>query len=114
MARLPRTISWMRGGAPAMARASADCDSRIGRRNSSMRISPGWGFGRSSAMVVGDFDIMRVALFPPEADPPLDIDSSAPFPCPVVPQLLEPVARRHTQVVDPRGCIHLPPKPWNA
>lgn len=61
MARLPSTISLMRRGGTLMALASAVCDNSIGFKNSSIRMSPGWGLGRSS-VVVDDFDFVGMAL----------------------------------------------------
>src|SRR5439155_20188797 len=73
MARLPSTISLMRPGGILMALASAVCDRLMGLRNSSMRISPGCGLGRRSA-VIDDFDLVGMPLSPVEADPPLVVD----------------------------------------
>jgi hypothetical protein len=56
-------------------------------------------------MVVDDFDIVRTALFPLEADPPLIIDPDAPLSDAVVPQLFQPVARRYPQIVHPLGGV---------
>src|SRR5258708_4517694 len=63
MARLRSPISLMRPGGTRMALASAICDSAMGLRNSSIRISPGCGFG-SRSVVVDDFDFVGMALSP--------------------------------------------------
>src|ERR1700730_7106887 len=49
-----------------MALASAVCDSAIGVRNSSNRISPGCGLG-SRLVVVNDFDFVRIVPSPDKA-----------------------------------------------
>jgi hypothetical protein len=75
----------------------------ISLRNSSFRISPGWGL-RSCAMItsfvllrpsviVRDLDIFSVALGPSEADAPLIVDPNAHLSCPVIFQSFEPIAR---------------------
>src|ERR1041384_722929 len=91
MARLPSTISLMRRGGTAMAFASAVCDSAIGFRNSSIRISPGWGFERSS-VVVDDFDLVRIVFTPDETYPPLVVDADRILSAPFAFQRLQPGA----------------------
>src|SRR5262249_17817461 len=82
-----------------MARASAVWLSAAGRRNSSMRISPGCGFGSRSVVVVDDLDRLRAALRPPEADAALVIDANAPLSRATALEHLEPIARRQPQIV---------------
>ncbi|MDR6873735.1 hypothetical protein J2Y55_004764 [Bosea sp. BE125] len=42
---------------------------------------------------------MRLALLPDEADPPLIVDADRVLPCPIATQRLQPVSRRHAQVI---------------
>jgi hypothetical protein len=88
----------MRRGGTLMARASAVCDKSIGFRNSSARISPGWGLGKSS-VVVDDFDLVRMAFSPNETNSPLIIDANRMLSLPFAPQGFKPVARRYAKVV---------------
>jgi hypothetical protein len=97
MERLPSTISLIRRGGTAMALASLVCDRAMGVRNSS-RISPGCGFRRSS-VVVDDFDLVRIVVFPNKTDPPLAVDAdllpmSLPF------QRLQSISWRHARIVE--------------
>ena len=55
-------------------------------------------------MIVHDFDILR-RIGPPEAHPPLIIDSNAPLPLTLARELLEPVGRRTAQVAKARRCV---------
>jgi len=59
-------------------------------------------------MVINNFDIVRVAFVPSEANPPLVIDSDAPLSFPITMQPLEPVARRNSKVLDLRCSIEHP------
>src|SRR6185295_14899808 len=86
-----------RGGTPT-AFANAVCDSAIGFRNSSIRISPGWGFRRSS-VVVDDFDLVCIAFTPHEAYPPLIIDADRILSAPLAFQRFQPIGRRRPQIV---------------
>jgi len=54
-------------------------------------------------MVIGDLDIVGVAVFPKEAYPPLIVDPDAPLACSVAGKLLQPIARWDTQEVE-SGC----------
>src|SRR5438067_7961130 len=86
--------------------------SPISFRNSSLRITPGWGFRSSSpcarSMVVDDLDILRIPVHPHKTDPPLVIDADAHLSRPVSAQRLQPVARWIAQIIQrPRG-IELP------
>src|SRR5689334_7107511 len=83
-----------------MALASAVCDSAIGFRNSSSRISPGCGFGRRS-VVVDDFDFMRIVVSPDKTNPPLFVDADRMLSSPILLQRFQTVAGRHTQIVEP-------------
>src|SRR5665213_2305206 len=88
----------MRRGDTPTARASAVCDSAIGFRKSSSRISPGCGFG-SCSVVVDDRDIFGSSFGPVERDTPLVVDADAPLPRPSARQFFQPVSRRHAQIV---------------
>src|ERR1700683_2259586 len=101
MAPFPSPISLIRRGGTPMARASAVCDNAIGFRNSSSRISPGCGLGKSSAVVIDDLDIVSASFGPVEADAPLVIDTNAPLSDTIAPQSFEAVAGWHAQIVDP-------------
>src|SRR4051812_23557536 len=103
MARLPSTISLMRRGGTPIAFASAVCDSAIGFKNSSIRISPGWGFLNS--VVVDDFDVVRIVLSPDEANPPLLVDPDRMLSLPIGLQRFEPVGRRYLQICKPPRAI---------
>src|SRR5262245_46232204 len=81
-----------------MALASAVCDSAIGLRTSSNRISPGCGLG-SRFVVVGDFDFVRIVLSPDKANPPPVVDSDRVLAAPITFQGFEAVRGRYTQVV---------------
>src|ERR1700686_138133 len=87
----------MRRGGTFTARASAFCDSSIGRRNSSFSISPGCGFGRRS-VIVRDFDIEGISVIPPEADAPLIVDADRVLPGTVCFERLEAVGRWNPKV----------------
>jgi uncharacterized OsmC-like protein len=52
----------MRRGGTLMARGYAVCDSAIGFRSSSSRISPGCGLGNSSAVVIDALDIVSASF----------------------------------------------------
>src|SRR5262245_29561100 len=103
MARLPSTISLMRRGGTPIAFASAVCDSAIGFRKSSIRISPGWGFFNS--MIVDDLDFVRIVLAPDEANPPLLIDADRILTFPVSFESFQPIGWRHTQVFEPLRVV---------
>src|SRR5438876_1089921 len=51
------------------------------------------------SMIVDDFDLPRAVVSPPKADSPLIVDSNAVLPTPITAEFLQPVTRRHTQVV---------------
>src|SRR3954464_14070837 len=86
-----------RGGTP-IARASAVCDKPIGVKNSSIRISPGLGFGRSS-VVVDDLDFVGMALSPDKANTPLIVDSDGMLPATIPDESFQPVAGRHPKIL---------------
>jgi len=59
-------------------------------------------------MVVGDFNAVRVAIFPYETDAPLIVDPDTVLPLAVALQLLEAIARNRAQVVEAcRSIQHL-------
>src|SRR5438067_12884431 len=87
-----------------MASASAVCDSAIGVRNSSNRISPGCGLG-SRLVVVNDFDFVRIVLSPDKANPPSVVDSDRVLAAPIALQGFEAVRGRYTQVLEPPRVV---------
>ncbi len=50
-------------------------------------------------MIVDDFDLPRAVVSPAKADSPLIVDSNAVLPTPITAEFLQPVTRRHTQVI---------------
>ena len=56
-------------------------------------------------MVIRDFHVVGVAVFPAETDAPLVVDADAVLAFPVAFERFEPVARRHAQVFKRRRCI---------
>ena len=50
-------------------------------------------------MVIDDLDLPCFAIAPSETDAPLFVDANAVLPSAGTPQRLEPVARRHPQIV---------------
>src|SRR5437588_8523260 len=92
-----------RGGTP-MALASAVCDSAIGVRNSSNRISPGCGLG-SRLVVVNDFDFVCIVLSPDKANPLPIVDSDRVLTAPIALQSFEAVRGRYTQVLGPPRIV---------
>ncbi len=59
-------------------------------------------------MVVDDLDVVGVAVSPREADAPLVVDSDAELPRTSSAQLLEMIARRHSEVIEHVCGIQLP------
>ena len=54
-----------------------------------------------------DLDVVRVAVIPPETDPPLTVDANAVLASTITSQALETIARWHAQVIDAgRGVQH--------
>lgn len=58
-------------------------------------------------MVIGNLDIVDVAVFPSEAYPPLIVDPNAPLAIAVPRKLLQPVARGDAQKVKSSSAIEL-------
>jgi len=58
-------------------------------------------------VIVHDFDLVGIAIFPYKADAPLVVDANAVLPCPVVLQGLKPVARWEAQGVKARCGVQL-------
>src|SRR5215831_20499015 len=56
-------------------------------------------------MVVDDLDVPRAVVSPTEADSPLVVDPDAVLPASIAAELLEPVSRRHTQIVQVLGTV---------
>jgi len=54
-------------------------------------------------VIVYDFDIMRRAVFPAKAHPPLLIDTNAMVPSPIALELLEAIPKRHPKFIQ-RDC----------
>src|SRR6056297_563292 len=59
-------------------------------------------------MVIGDFDLIRVAVSPGKTGPPLVIDADAVLPLPVPLEPLQPVSGRHPEVVQVTGVVKHP------
>jgi hypothetical protein len=53
--------------------------------------------GFSPLMVINNFDIIRMAVLPVEAYPPLIVDPDAPLAFSLTPQLFQPVSRRYAK-----------------
>src|SRR5579872_2429172 len=77
-----------------------------GFMNSSLKISPGWIGSRSfvrlftrASMVVDDFDVMRLAISPNEANSPLVVDPNTMLPGAVALEGLQAVAGRNSKIV---------------
>jgi hypothetical protein len=56
-------------------------------------------------VVVDDLDVLRPSLGPPETNTPLLVDADAVGTSPVSLELLEPVPRRHPQIIERLGGI---------
>jgi hypothetical protein len=56
-------------------------------------------------MIINNFDIVRIAIAPAKADSPLAIYPDAKLPDPIAFERLKPVARRHSQILQPNGGI---------
>jgi len=116
--RLPCTISLTRRGGTLMSRARRYWESPISWRKSSNRTSPGWiGVSLSEAraavamfsfsVIIDDLDVVRIAVEPAEADPPLVIHPDAVLPTAIAFQSLQMVAGGNFQIVEPLGSVHL-------
>jgi hypothetical protein len=57
-------------------------------------------------MVGNDLDLVRIAVLPAKADPPLIVETNTVLPDPIALELLEPVARRDTKVLEGLGGVH--------
>ncbi len=57
-------------------------------------------------MVVNDLDVVRIAIRPAKANPPLVVDPDTVLSSAVALELLEPVPWRHTEVVQGLGGVH--------
>src|ERR1700730_16016550 len=89
----------------------------ISFKNSSFRISPGWGL-RSlpmvtslnwirSSMIVDNLNIMTVMPHPPEANAPLIVAPDIYLAGALALEHFEPVSRWDLQILDRPRCIHL-------
>jgi len=83
------------------------CERRSGLKNSSSRTSPGWigGCARRAVVrflvVVADLDVIRVSVFPAEANSPLIVDSDAVLARAVSRESFQSIPRWHPKVVQP-------------
>jgi hypothetical protein len=56
-------------------------------------------------MIVDDLHLIGVSVAPLKTHPPLVIDADAMLPCPVARQLLQPIARRDSQISEFIGSV---------
>jgi hypothetical protein len=56
-------------------------------------------------MIIHDFDIVGVVVFPQKTDPPLIIDSDGVLPTSIPFQFFQPNGRRHSQILQARRPI---------
>lgn len=56
-------------------------------------------------MVIDDFDLVRMVVFPNEANSPLVVDTDRMLPVPVALQRFKPVAGRHAEIVESLGNV---------
>jgi hypothetical protein len=68
------------------------------------RISPGCGLGRRS-VTRDDLDLVRIAITPDEAHPPSVVDADRVLPAAITDRRLQPVGRRHGQVLKPTRTV---------
>jgi len=61
--------------------------------------------GLLGSMVIGYFDIIGIAIAKSEADAPLIVNGNGVLSMAIIFQLVQPVARRHLQVVQAHGII---------
>lgn len=59
-------------------------------------------------MIVYDFNVVRVSVMPAKADPPLIVDANAVLALSVLGKLLQPIARRHSEVCQSNGPVQHP------
>lgn len=65
-------------------------------------------------MIVDNFNVKRVSIFPQEANPPLVIDPNAVLPLTISTQRFEPVARRGGQIAQFRRRVELSQLPQSG
>jgi hypothetical protein len=58
-------------------------------------------------VIIHDFYLVRVALAPNETNTPLIVDPNTMLACPVSAQAFQPIARRRSQIAEPRGEMQL-------
>src|SRR5437762_13027853 len=58
-------------------------------------------------MIIREFDVVRVALAPGKADPPLPVHAHAPLPRTVAHEAFQPVAGNPSQVIETPGAVQL-------
>lgn len=51
-------------------------------------------------MIIDDLHVVRVTILPAEAHAPLIIDANAMLSRPIAPELLEPIPRRHAEILE--------------
>ena len=57
-------------------------------------------------MIVNNLDLVRIAILPTKADPPLPIDANTVLSSPIAFESLEAIARRRSEIVKGLGGIH--------
>lgn len=114
--RRPLTSSLTRWYGTRIASANWRCDRPIGSRNSRNSISPGCVGTRCvgtlimlplESVVIDDFDVGRPGVGPAKTNSVTPVDADAVLPPTIGPKGLQPVARRHRQVTERGGRIHL-------
>src|SRR5260370_42263876 len=82
----------------------------IGFINSSARISPGWigssslvGLAIGTSVIVHYFNVMRLAIPPDEADPPLIVDPNTVLSSAISLERFEMVPRWNTKIIELPG-----------
>ena len=58
-------------------------------------------------MVIDNFNIVSVSVQPTKTDPPLIVDSNAVLALAIALQRLEPVTRRHEQILNGPGMVEI-------
>lgn len=85
---------------------------------SSLSISPGWVglrfipefvklMKRSELMVVAELDVVCLAIYESEADPPLIIHGNRMLPSSISGKRMKPITRRNSQIVEARREIDI-------
>ena len=119
-------IAFIRRASTPIPFASRYCVTPKGRRNSSIRISPGWMGGSLAApgaidmpivfalsysmriadsVVIHNFDLVGIPLPPEKADSPAIVDADAMLSFPVARKRLQAIPGRRPQVVELPGIV---------